>query len=329
MRILVCVSGYQRIMERLEQALPADDIVACPRHAVVENAAHTDVLIPIIADIPAAAFAQPRVRLVQQYGAGLDSVDIPAATAAGVLVANVPSAGSGNAESVAELAIAHMLMLSRDVPGALASFRERRFGVPLGRALWESTVTIVGYGGIGQEIARRLAGFGVRIVAVSRHGPHGARERDPGVAVDVHVGADQLHDAVAQADFVIVAAPAGEGSVGLIDGGVFAAMKPGSFIVNIARGPVIDYDALLAALRERRIAGAGLDVFWDEPFDPDDPLLRENVIATPHVGGVTGRSLDGIARAVAANVDRLRRGECPLHCVNHTGDDRDFRALRR
>ena len=93
-------------------------------------------------------------------------------------------------------------------------------------------------------------------------------------------------------------------------------MKPGTFIINIARGPVIDYAALLAALRSGRVRGAGLDVFWQEPFDPNDPLLNENVIATPHVGGATERSLLGIGQAVAANIERMRRGEIPLCCVN-------------
>jgi phosphoglycerate dehydrogenase-like enzyme len=86
--------------------------------------------------------------------------------------------------------------------------------------------------------------------------------------------------------------------------------------VNIARGTVIDYDALLEALRSGQIAGAGIDVFWQEPFNPNDPLLEQNVIATPHLGGVTDRSLRGIGQAVAANVERIRRGEEPLCWAN-------------
>ena len=87
-------------------------------------------------------------------------------------------------------------------------------------------------------------------------------------------------------------------------------------MINVARGPVLDYDALLSALKEGRIAGAGLDVFWYEPFDPADPIFAYNVIATPHIGGATDLSLHGVAKRVAENVNRLRRGEAPLNCVN-------------
>ncbi|TDJ63924.1 MAG: hydroxyacid dehydrogenase [Proteobacteria bacterium] len=316
MRIGLCVRGFTRIIELLTEALPNDDIFECDHTEVIDIAKDTDVFIPTVAPIPAAAFSAPRLKLVQQYGVGLDSVDIPAATRAGVLVANIPSVGTGNAESVAEFAIAHMLMLSRHIPSAFERFAEKRVGSPLGRCLWQSTIVILGYGGIGEEIARRLAGFGVRIIAVSRHGPDGMRVRDPSVHIDLHLSADALGDAVAEADFLIVAAPATPENIGLVDASVFARIKPGAYIVNIARGPVIDYDALLAALRNGRVAGAGLDVFWHEPFDPDDPLCAENVIATPHIGGVTERSLVGIGQAVAANVERVRRGEMPTCCAN-------------
>ncbi len=316
MRIGLCTRGFGRLSEILHELLPQDEIFECAASEVVARAADLDVIIPIVARIPAPTFQSSRLKLVQQYGVGLDSIDIPAATAAGVWVANVPSVGTGNAESVAELAIAHLLMLSRDMPLAFRRFRERRFSSPLGSCLWQSTVVILGYGGIGEEIARRLSGFGTRIIAVSRHGPGGTRPRDPAVHLDLHVGAEDTQRVVREADYVVVAAPASPENIGLVDAAVFACMKPGTFIVNIARGPVIDYHALLAALRTGQVRGAGLDVFWQEPFDPDDPLLTENVIATPHVGGVTERSLFGIGQAVAANVERVRRGEIPLCCVN-------------
>lgn len=316
MRIGLCIRGFTRILDILREELPDDEVFECDASDVVELAGDTDIFLPTVAPIPAATFATPRLKLVQQYGVGLDSVDIPAATAAGVLVANVPSVGTGNAESVAELAIAHMLMLSRNMPLAFQRFQERTVGSPRGNCLWRSTVVILGFGGIGEEIARRLAGFGVRIVAISRNGPDGSRERDATVHVDLHVDASRMGDAVGDADYVVVAAPATPENIGLVDRKLIARMKRGTFIINIARGPVIDYDALLAALREGQIAGAGIDVFWTEPFDPNDPLLKENVIATPHIGGTTERSLRGIGQAVAANVERIRRGELPLCCVN-------------
>lgn len=316
MRIGVCSQGFTRLVEILEAALPHDELYACGRDEVVAQAPATDVFIPIVTPIPEAALASDRLLLVQQYGVGLDIVDIPAATRARVFVANIPSVGTGNAESVAELAVAHMLMLSRDMPRALQRFRERRLSSPLGRALWGSTVVILGYGGIGEEIARRLTGFGTRVIAVSRHGPDGSRPRDPTVPLAGHVDAARAAEAVAEADYLVVAAPATPENIGLVDARLLAAVKRGAFLVNIARGPVVDYAALLAALRDGTLAGAGLDVFWHEPFDPEDPLLRENVIATPHIGGATETSLVGIGAAVAENIERVRRGELPRHCAN-------------
>ena len=323
MRIASCTRRIPRIYKILKQQLPDDEVLDCDRSEVVELAPTVDVFIPTNVPIPAAAFANDRVKLVQQFGVGLDIVDIPAATRAGVLVANVSSVGTGNAESVAELAIAHMMMLSRRIPDAIERFRKGDFAASLGQCLWGGTVAILGYGGIGEEIARRLAGFGMKIIAVSRHGPSGPRERDSSVRPDEHVGAEKMGDAVADADFVVVAAPATPENIGLIGESVFARMKPSALVVNIARGPVIDYQALLQALREGRVAGAGLDVFWNEPFSPDDPLLSENVIPTPHIGGGTERSLVGIGRVAVENIHRVRRGELPRNCVNpEVGVDR-------
>jgi phosphoglycerate dehydrogenase-like enzyme len=316
MRIGLCVRGFTQIRQLLEELLPSDEIIECDSRDILERAADCAVLVPIVTPIPAQVLRYPDLKLIQQYGVGLDIVDIRAATEAGVLVANVPSVGTGNAESVAELAIAHMLMLSRNMPLALQRFREKKFSSPLGQCLWRSTVVILGYGGIGEEIARRLAGFGVRIIAISRHGPAGSRARDPAVRIDLHVPQSQMLTVLGEADFLVVAAPASPENIGLVDATVLAQLRPGAFIVNIARGPVIDYGALLAALQDGRLAGAGLDVFWQEPFDPADPLLSTNVIATPHIGGATARSLRGIGEAVAFNIEALRSGQLPQCCVN-------------
>ena len=115
---------------------------------------------------------------------------------------------------------------------------------------------------------------------------------------------------------MITAPPLNDETRSLMGRAEFACMKPEAFVINVARGPVLDYAALLTALREGRIAGAGLDVFWYEPFDPNDEIFQYNVLATPHIGGATDVSLQGIAKRVAENVNRLRTGEMPLNCVN-------------
>ena len=315
MRIGLCIRGFAGILKILRENLPNDEIFECDQSELVALAPSADVLIPTICSIPASIFKNERLKLVQQYGVGLDSVDITAATIANVPVCNVPSVGTGNAESVAELTIAHMLMLARDIPGAVRQFNLKKVGAPLGHCLWKSTVCIVGYGGVGEEIARRLQGFGVRIIAVSKSGPAG-RPRDPSISIDSHVDQSLLVDAVRKADFVIVGAPATAENIGLMGASVISKMKSTAYVINVARGPVIDYEALKNALREDKIAGAGLDVFWNEPFDPDDPIFKHNVIATPHIGGSTKDSLLGIGAAVACNIDRIRSGEMPQNCVN-------------
>ncbi len=314
MRIYFCRQGLTYVCRILQQELPEDDILDCPPDAVPEAAQQADVLIPTVSPIGSAAFRSPRLKLVQQYGAGLDSVDIPAATAAGVYVANVPTAGTGNAESVAELALFFMLGLARKYRQTQESIQNRVLGSPMGQALKGKTVAIIGYGGIGRALAQRLADFEMHILAVSRRGPTPDKP-DNGIPL-THVAQDGFHAVLRAADFVITAPPLNDETRGLMGQTEFACMKPEAFVINVARGPVLDYAALLTALREGRIAGAGLDVFWSEPFDPNDEIFQYNVLATPHIGGATDVSLQGIAKRVAENVNRLRRGEMPLNCVN-------------
>ncbi|MGE0680866.1 MAG: 2-hydroxyacid dehydrogenase, partial [Candidatus Binatia bacterium] len=309
--IYFCREGLNYIMNVLQKELPDDEVLSCAPEKVPEAALDADVLIPTVSRIGEDALSSPRLKLVQQYGAGLDSVDIPAATKHGVPVANVPTAGTGNAESCAELTLLFMLALARQYPRAQENLQQRKLGAPLGMALKGRSAAIIGFGGIGQEVAKRLSALEMKVLAVSRRGP---KEGD--AFVDFHATQASLHDVLKQADFVIAAPPLNDETRGLIGQAEYACMKPTAFIINIARGPVLDYDATLTALKEGRIAGAGLDVFWYEPFDPHDPIFSYNVIATPHIGGATDLSLQGIATKVAENIHRVRRGEMPLNCAN-------------
>ena len=311
MRIYFCREGLNSIMAILQRELPDDQVLCCAPEKVVEASRDADVLIPTVSPVTAEAIAAPQLKLVQQYGAGLDTVDIPAATRRGVYVANVPSAGTGNAESVAELSLLFMLALARRYPQAQEALQQRKLGTPFGSALKGRTAAIVGFGGIGQELAKRLRGFEMKVLAVSKRGP---KAQD--VPVDFHGPLDALHPVLRQADFVIVAPPLNDETRGMIGQAEYACMKSSTFIINVARGPVLDYDATVTALKDKRIAGAGLDVFWQEPFDPADEIFSYNVIATPHVGGATDLSLQGIAKKVADNINRVRRGEMPLSCAN-------------
>ena len=325
MRACLCLRGAAKILALVREELPQDEVVECSPPDVAEVARSCDVLVPLVARIGEDALASPRLRLVQQFGAGLDGVDVEAASRHGVYVANIPSSETANADSVAELAVLLMLALARKLPRTQESLRTRRLGAPMGTTLMGKTVAIVGFGGIGRAIARRLRGFGVRTVAVSRRGPRGD-EAD----ADRHVPASALLEILGQADFVVVATPLDEETRGLIGKDAFACMKDGALLVNVARGPVIDYEALLEALGSGKLGGAGLDVFWEEPPDPDDPLFALNVVATPHIGGATDVSFRGLAAAVADNVNRIRRNEVPRNCVNASSiDPAALRAKQR
>ena len=137
MRIALGIRGHSKILGILKEQLPQDEFVEFDANDVTERTRDCEVIIPIVTPVSEQILTDPSLRLVQQYGVGLDIVDVIAATRSGVLVANVPSVGSGNAESVAELAIAHMLMLCRQIPTSFERFRERRFSSPLGECLWQ------------------------------------------------------------------------------------------------------------------------------------------------------------------------------------------------
>ena len=316
MHIALCIKDYTKINNILSEELPNDDIVEYHPSEVKQAAKYADILIPVVAPISKQIFEDTSIKLVQQFGAGLDSVDIPAASSAKIFVANVPTAGTGNAESVAELAIAFMINLARHLPLATNRFREGKFGAPLGQCLWQSSASLIGYGAIGQEINRRLQSFGMEVTAISKYGPNGPRKRDTTVLPQRHLPINKVREGIADADFVIITAPGSPENKGLVGSEIINNMKKGSYIINVARGSVVQYEALLEGLKSEHLAGAGLDVFWQEPFDPTDPIMQYNVIATPHIGGATDRSLRGIGKAVAANVERIRTGKRPKNCVN-------------
>ncbi|MET0153147.1 MAG: 2-hydroxyacid dehydrogenase [Candidatus Binatia bacterium] len=324
MRVCLCRRGAAKIVELLRGELPRDEILECSPEEVTRVAQQVEVLVPLIARVGEEALASPRLRLVQQFGAGLDGVEVEVASRHGIYVANVPSGDTANADSVAELAILLMIALARRWPRAQENLRARRVGAPVGTTLMGKTVAIVGFGGIGRVLARRLRGFGVRIVAVSRRGPRGEEGE-----VDLHVAVSALEEILRQADFVVVATPLNEETRGMIGRRAFASMKRGAFLINVARGPVVEREALVAALESGQLAGAGLDVFWEEPPDPADPIFGLEVVATPHIGGATDISLQEIARGVARNVSRLRRGEVPRNCVNTSSVDAVALAAKR
>jgi phosphoglycerate dehydrogenase-like enzyme len=251
-----------------------------------------------------------RLQLIQQCGAGLEGVDFQASRDMNIRVANVPSDISGNADSVAELGIYLLLGLSRDFRKMALSLATRQTGTPKGRALSGKTVGIIGLGGIGRALARKLTPFGVRLMGVKRHDPLKAKEE---LGLEWAGTPEEMDVLLGQSDYVVLCLPLTPESRHMIGRQAFDVMKQDAFLINLSRGGLVDRDALEEALAAERIAGAGLDVFWEEPVDPDDPVFRYNVLATPHIAGSTDVSINGIVKAVAENIRRLERGQEPLY----------------
>jgi phosphoglycerate dehydrogenase-like enzyme len=305
----MCGQGFPDAYRLLRERLKQDEVLCCAEDRVLQSMAGVDVVIPAMSRISAEVMDAGPPRLVQQFGAGLEGVDLEAAGQRGIWVANVPSGSTHNAGSVADLALLLILGLIRDLAQAQANVRAGRLGAPLGKSLAQCTVCVFGLGNIGRALARRLRGCGARLVGVCRH-PDTALAEDLGLA-ECFATEDRLR-ALAQSDVLALCLPLTPQTRGIAGAAEFAAMRRGAVVVNVGRGPLIDYPALLGALRSGHLGGAGLDVFWHEPIDPRDPLLAlPNVIATPHVGGVTGQSYGAILDAVVANIERLRRNLPP------------------
>ncbi len=255
--------------------------------------------------------AAPRLKVVARAGVGLDNVDVRAATQNGVMVVNAPTS---NIVSAAELAVALMLAAARHVAPASASLKsgEWKRNRYTGTELNEKTVGIVGLGRIGVLVAQRLSAFGMRVIAYDPYVQAG-RAAQMGVRL---VGLDELLE---QSDFMSVHLPKTPETLGLIGDDELARVKPSLVLVNAARGGIVDEHALYVALKEGRVAAAGLDVFASEPCT-DSPLFEfENVVATPHLGASTDEAQEKAGVAVARSVRLALSGELVPDAVNVQG----------
>lgn len=233
-----------------------------------------------------------RLRVVGRAGVGVDNIDVVAATARGIAVMNAPD---GNTITTAEHTIALLVALARRVPQANASLKAGRWDRKrfIGVELRGKTLGVIGLGRIGRVVADRARAFGMNVVA---YDPFVA----PDHARDLEVQIAPLDEVFARADFLTVHTPLTTETRGVVGAHAFALMKPGVRIINCARGGLIDERALLAALKEGKVAGAALDVFEQEPPPVDHPLLAlDEVIVTPHLGASTTEAQEGVALTVA------------------------------
>jgi D-3-phosphoglycerate dehydrogenase len=287
------------------------------REALFAALADADaVLVRSATKVDAEALSHaPKLKVIARAGVGLDNVDIKAATTAGVMVVNAPTS---NIVSAAELTIGHILSLARRIPAAHASlsggaWKRSSF---TGAELFEKTVGIVGLGRIGALVAARLNAFDMRVIAYDPY-VTSARAQQLGVQL---VSLDEL---VAEADFLTIHMPKTPETTGMIAAEQFAAMKPTAFVVNVARGGLIDEADLHEALVSGEIAGAGLDVFTSEPpvegSTAQALLSLPNVVVTPHLGASTEEAQEKAGVSVARSVRLALGGDLVPDAVNVAG----------
>lgn len=258
-----------------------------------------------------AIAAAPRLQVVARAGVGLDNVDLKAATTAGVMVVNAPTS---NIVSAAELTVGHILSLARHIPHASAALAggEWKRSLYTGTELFEKTVGIIGLGRIGALITARMQAFGTRVVA---YDPYVTAQR----AQQLGVTLLDLDELLRQSDFVTIHMPKTPETTGMIGAEQLRTMKPTARIVNVARGGLIDEDALHDALVDGVIAGAGLDVFVQEPPAGSPLLGLPNVVVTPHLGASTDEAQEKAGVAVARSVRLALSGELVPDAVNVAG----------
>ncbi len=310
MKILVAEPLAQAGVELLQAQPGWDVVISSPK----EYAAHLidcDALLvrSAVKVTPEVLAKAPKLRVIGRAGVGVDNVDLPASTAAGVLVMNTPG---GNAISVAEHTIALMLGMARSIPQASAStkagkWEKKKF---LGNEVRGKTLGIVGFGSIGREVVKRARPFEMRIIA---HDPFVS----PQAAADLNVELVSLDALYAQSDYITLHMALTPETEHMVNAPAFEKMKTGVRIINCARGELIDGAALTVAMQSKKVAGAALDVFDPEPPAADNPLLAmEGLIATPHIGGSTEEAQEIVGVRIAEQLVEYLNNGVALNAVN-------------
>jgi D-3-phosphoglycerate dehydrogenase len=305
-------SGPLDLLEKAADVLEWEYIPESVTEITPDLASRYDAIYVNAPKVTAASVARPdcRLALVARHGVGYDSVDVAAMTRAGVLVTNTPIAVR---RPVATMAITYVLALAQKM---LIKDRLTRAGKwnqrneHMGRGLTGKTLGIVGAGGTGQETLKLVRGFDMRLLVADPYADTAKIEALGAMLVP-------LPTLLRESDFVVLTCLLNDETRHLIDAEALASMKPDAYLINVARGPVVDEPALIEALREHRIAGAGLDVFEQEPIAPDNPLLAmDHVIVSPHALCWTDENFNAIATDGLTSVVDVARGKRPAYLVN-------------
>lgn len=285
-----------------------------PYETLIAEGRRSDAVLTTISDRIDSSFldAAPSVRAISQLAVGYDNIDVEAATSRGVLICNTPGVLT---DATADLAFALMLAHARRLFAGDRALRAGEWGqwspvFMLSRDLHGKTLGIVGLGAIGQAIAERARGFKMPL-------RYWSRSRKPEVEAELGIEWRSLPDLLRESDYISISLALSPETRGLIGAEQIALMKPDAVLVNTARGPIVDQDALYEALREGRIGGAALDVFAEEPLPTDHPLLGlDNVVVSPHVGSATVETRTRMTDLAVDNLLAFFRGERPPAGIN-------------
>ncbi len=256
--------------------------------------------------------AGPNLKAISTMAVGHDNIDVAEATRRGIVVGNTPGVLT---EATADLTWALILALSRRILAGDRMVREGRFNgwgptLLVGADFKDRTLGIVGMGRIGTAVSRRAVGFGMKILYHARH------RLAPELEAAVPAHFEKLGDLLKKSDFVSLHCPLNQESFHLIGAAELAEMKPTAYLINVARGPVVDEAALVAALRDRRLAGAALDVYENEPRLAPGLIELDNVVLTPHLGSASLETRNKMAVMAAQNLITGLRGDVPPWCLN-------------
>ena len=288
-----------------------------PSHEeVLEMIRDKDGIICLITDkIDAEVMdAAPRLKVISTMSVGFEHIDVAEATKRGIYIGYTPGILT---EATADLAFALLLSAARKITEADRFVRDRQWKIPwspaifLGESVWGSTLGIIGLGRIGKAVAKRAQGFNMQILYsdIAQLSP----EEERGLGVRYRL----LEDLLKESDFITIHTPLTKETYHMINEERLRLMKPGAILINASRGSMVDEAALTRALKENRIAGAGLDVFEQEPPGDDNPLLRlDNVVLLPHIGSGTRETRAKMAELAARNLIAVLKGEPPIRWVN-------------
>lgn len=310
MKIVIAEPMSAAGIELLKEHKDWEIIISNPKeyaeHLPTADALIVRSAVKVNADVLAKA---PRLRVIGRAGVGVDNVDIPASTAAGVLVMNTPG---GNAVSVAEHTMALMLSLARSIPAATSSTKSGKWEKKkfLGSELRGKTMGIVGLGSVGREVAKRAHAFEMHVLAYDPY-------VSTATAADRQVDLVDLKTLFAKSDYIGLHVGLTPETENMISAEAISTMKPNARIINCARGELIDNAALVEALNSGRIAGAGIDVFRKEPPEPTDPLLSaNNLLSTPHIGGSTEEAQEIVGVRIAEQIVEYLLSGVAVNAVN-------------